>query len=187
MSTLSFIQCTLLSVLTTHNQPLERTLQLHTDLTPPPTLPLHTVPGIIPLGPSAAPGTAIWDQQAALILCNTTDWLDDIPSIITFGIRDTENAFWDIWYYKYSPSQTKTLDENVPCTRNRVWTGYWKKLLLAATSNIWMECFCRCPEPITCTPHQSVLLPFLVTVVCFHFCVQSRRNAEQHQQPHKKA
>lgn len=187
MNTLFLIQCTLLSVLTTHNQPLERTLQLHTDLTPPSTLPLHTVPGIITLGPSAAPGTAIWDQQAALILCNTTDWLDDILGIITFGIHNTENTFWDIWYYKYSPSQTKTLNENVPCTKNRVWTGYWKKHLLAATSNMWMECFCRCPEPISCTPHQSVLLPFLVTVVCFHFCVQSRKNAEQHQQPHKKA
>lgn len=186
MNTLFLIQCTLLSVLTTHNQPLERTLQLHTDLTPPPTLPLHTVPDIITLGPSAAPGT-IWDQQAALILCNTTDWLDYIPGIITFGIHNTENTFWDIWYYKYSPSQTKTLNENVPCTKNRVWTGYWKKHLLAATSNMWMECFCRCPEPISCTPHQSVLLPFLVTVVCFHFCVQSRKNAEQHQQPHKKA
>lgn len=186
MSTLPLTQSTLLSVLTTHNQPLERTLQLRTDLTPPPTLPLQTVPGIAH-GPSAAPGRAIWNQGATLIPCDMTDWLDDIPSTITFGTRDTENAFWDIWYYKYGPSQTKTLDENVPCTKNRLWTGYWKKHLLAATSNIWMERFCRCPEPISCTPHRFVLLPFLVTVVCFHFCVQSRRNAEQHQQPHKKA
>lgn len=36
-------------------------------------------------------------------------------------------------------------------------------------------------------PRRFVLLPFLVTVVCFHFCVQSKRNAEQHQQPDKKA
>lgn len=182
MSTLSLIQRTFLSVLSTHNQPLERTLQLCTDLTPPPNLPLHTIPGIS-LWPSAAP---ICNQGPTLIPCSTTDWIDDRPSTITFGIHDIENASWDIWYYEYGPSQTKTLDENVSWTKNRVWTGYWKKHLLAATSNIWMECFCRCPEPISCTPHWFVLLPFLVTVVCFHFCVQSRRNAEQHQQPHKK-
>lgn len=92
MSTLPLTQSTLLSVLTTHNQPLERTLQLRTDLTPPPTLPLQTVPGIAH-GPSAAPGRAIWNQGATLIPCDMTDWLDDIPSTITFGIRDTENAF----------------------------------------------------------------------------------------------
>lgn len=173
-------------MLTTRSQPLERTLQLHTDPTPPPALPLQTGPGIT-LRPSAAPGRAIRNQGATLIPCNMTDCLDDIPSTITFGIHDTENAFWDISYYKYGPSQTKTLNGNVPWIKNRVWTGYWKKHLLSATSNIWMECFCWCPELISCTLHRFVLLPFLVTVVCFHFCVQSRRNAEQHQQLHKKA
>lgn len=92
MSTLSLIQCTLLSVLSTHNQPLERTLQLRTDLIRPPNLPLQTVPGIS-LWPSAASGTAIWNQGPTLIQGSTTDWLDDRPSTITFGIHNIENAF----------------------------------------------------------------------------------------------
>ena len=80
--------------------------------------------------PSAAPGRAIGNSWWTWIPHNTETGLDDMLSTITFGIHKkklkTHSNFWEIRYYNYSPYKTKILDENVPCTQNRVWTRCWK-------------------------------------------------------------